>query len=67
MSKDLSFEEYIKPEIESGNMAEDGTPLKCECGCDQLHKSEISMYEYDYICNNCNNIVGTWSYGSWIL
>jgi len=33
MKEEESFEDYLKKQIEDGYISEDGTPLKCECGC----------------------------------
>lgn len=74
MAKNLSFEEYIKMQVEEGYISEDGTPLKCTCGCKTFKK--VNIYneegwevEYSLECKNesCYRIVGTWSYGHWQL
>lgn len=72
--EEISFEEYLKQEIEAGFIDSNGTPLKCKCGCKKFKK--VNVYneegwevEYSLECKNesCYKIVGTWSYGNWQL
>ena len=67
-----SLEDYFKGEIEAGYISEDGTPLKCECGCtdfEQVNQTygEGWIEEYSWKCTNdkCLKIVGHWAYGNW--
>jgi len=72
VSSSLSFEEYYKQQIAEGYIAEDGTPLKCGCGCTEF--KQVNQYygegwieEYSLECANedCLKIVGTWAFGKW--
>jgi hypothetical protein len=65
-----SIAEYLKGEIEAGYVAEDGTPLKCHCGCTEFtnvneYFCQYGREEYEQKCNNCGKIVGHWAYGYW--
>jgi hypothetical protein len=51
-------------------VAEDGTPLKCHCGCTEFtnvneYFCQYGREEYEQKCNNCGKIVGHWAYGYW--
>lgn len=66
------LESYLKTQIDQGFILEDGTPLKCQCGCTKLkqvnqHYYEGWIEEYSLECTNedCLKIVGTWAYGHW--
>ena len=66
------MEDYYKKQIEEGYIEEDGTPLKCECGCVNFKQvnqvyGEGWIEEYSLECRNedCLKIVGHWSYGYW--
>lgn len=67
-----SLEDYIKRQINEGYIAEDGHPLKCECGhtefkqVDELY-GEGYIEEYILECTNqeCLKIVGCWSFVYW--
>lgn len=68
------FDEHHKKQIEKGFITEDGTPLKCECGCEDF--KQVNRYygvgcieEYSLQCENenCKKIVGHWAYGNWIV
>lgn len=69
---DLDMHEYAEKLISDGYIAEDGTPLKCQCGCEQL-KSDNTYYEdtriieYSVFCTECGTRVGIWSYGCWVM
>ena len=71
-SSSLSFEEYYKQQIAEGYITENGTPLKCSCGCTEF--KQVNQYygegwieEYSLECTNedCLKIVGTWAFGHW--
>ena len=74
VNDDKSFEQFLKEEIEAGYMSENGSPIKCHCGCtdfkevDKYHENG-HVVEYALECKNedCLKIVGRWSYGSWLL
>lgn len=66
------FEEYMKEQIKEGFISENGTPLKCWCGCSNFkqvntYSSEYGIEEYSLQCTNidCLRIVGYWGYGNW--
>lgn len=40
-SENISFEDYIKKQLEKGFIDSYGTPLKCECGCKKFKKVNI--------------------------
>lgn len=70
----MTFEEEMKYRVDNGYMSEDGTPLKCECGCTDF--KQVNQYygegwieEYQLECKNeyCFKIVGHWAYGNWQL
>lgn len=72
--EELSFEEYHKKMVSEGYISSDGAPKKCLCGCSEF--KEVNVYrgegyteEYSLQCKNekCLKIVGTWSYGNWLL
>jgi hypothetical protein len=42
VSSSLSFEEYIKKQIKEGYISENGTPLKCWCGCTDFKQVNVS-------------------------
>lgn len=72
VSSSLSFEEYMKQQVEEGYISENGTPLKCLCGCINfkqmnVYLSEHGIEEYSLQCTNseCLKIVGHWAYGNW--
>lgn len=70
VSSSLSFEEYMKKEIEEGYISENGTPLKCWCGNKEfkqvkIYQSEYGIEEYSLQCTECLKIVGHWAYGNW--
>lgn len=69
-----SFEESFKRLTEEGYLTPYGEPTKCECGCTEF--KQVNQYygegyieEYQLECTNqeCLKIVGTWSYGNWML
>ena len=66
------FEDFYRRQIQEGFISEDGTPLKCECGCTDFKRvneyfGEGYVEEYSLECKNenCLKLVGTWSYGNW--
>jgi len=72
VTSSLSFEDYYKEQIAEGYIAENGTPLKCGCGCTEF--KQVNQYygegwieEYSLECTNedCLKIVGTWAFGHW--
>ena len=72
VSSSLSFEDYMKEQIEEGYIAENGTPLKCWCGCTDFKQvkqyyCEHGIEEYSLQCTNieCLKIVGHWAFGNW--
>lgn len=66
-----TFEEYIVELIKNGYISENGHPLKCMwCDSPNLRSDNFSHFnhtvcEYDIVCNDCDEIVGHWAYGSW--
>lgn len=65
-------EDYINDMIRQGYMAEDGTPLKCKCGCTDFEMSDeyrgsYGLEEYSLKCTKCSMTVGHWAYGYWQL
>ncbi|AGH56712.1 hypothetical protein Phi19:2_gp097 [Cellulophaga phage phi19:2] len=67
-----SIEEYIKEQERLGYIYPDGQPKKCECECTQFKQINVShgegwVEEYSLQCTNqdCEKIVGHWSYGHW--
>lgn len=47
----------------------DYPPLKCDCGCENVHKNEQyqgdDLVEYDLYCGKCGKYLGHFTYGSW--
>ena len=67
---DEELEDYIDRLVKDGYIMEDGTPLKCVCGCTDFEQSgeyydEHSIIEYALNCKACGAQVGYWSYGNW--
>lgn len=67
-----SIEQWIEEEVKNGYIKEDGTPIKCHCGGEELEQKitdtiEGHVCEYDMGCIKCGKVCGTWSYGNWIL
>ena len=63
-------EDYIKQMVDNGFIKEDGTPLKCQCGCTDFEQSgeyweEHTIIEYALNCKTCGERVGYWAYGYW--
>lgn len=72
--EELTFEEYHKKMFDEGYICADGAPKKCLCGCSEfkevnIYRGEGCTEEYSLQCTNekCLKIVGTWSYGNWLL
>ena len=72
VSSSLSFEDYMKEQIEEGYISANGTPLKCWCGCTDFKQvkqyyCEHGIEEYSLQCTNieCLKIVGHWAFGNW--
>ena len=64
------MQKYINELVKEGYILEDGTPIKCYCGCKDFE--EVNKYyenhspiEFQLKCKKCGNIVGHWSYGYW--
>ena len=57
--EDLEFEKHLEQQIKDGYMLEDGTPLKCQCGCTILKQVTTNkLYgwgdvEYIMVCDEC--------------
>lgn len=65
-----STEDYMDQLIKDGYISEDGTPLKCSCGCTDFEQTgeyyeEHSLVEYSLNCKSCGKRVGYWAYGNW--
>lgn len=72
METEKEYLDYLNNLIKEGYIAESGKPLKCFCGNTSfietdLIKEEHCVVEYKLQCNECNKIVGYWSYGYWQL
>lgn len=71
--KDLDFPSTIKYLVDKGYCDNDLTPLKCtNCDSHNLERTNIMydnyhLVEYQIKCKDCNEILGTWSYGGWSL
>ena len=70
----MTFAELIQQEIKEGYRAERTLePLKCHwCDSENLedrnHMGEDGrIEEYEKHCNDCDKLVGIWSYGYWQL
>lgn len=66
------MQKYIDKKVKQGYILEDGTPLKCSCGCTDLEQTgeyyeEHWIVEYAVKCKSCGKQVGYWAYGSWEL
>ena len=64
------MDKYVKQLVDDGFIAEDGTPIKCSCGCTDFERVKEyydthSLVEYQLQCARCNKIVGHWAYGYW--
>jgi hypothetical protein len=56
--------------VKWGYIMEDGTPIKCFCGCSDLKYTVVDRINYDICeqdvhCIRCGKLVGHWGYGSW--
>lgn len=66
----MNIDEYISERINSGFIAKDGKPLKCECGCIDFtdfdeYFCQYGREEYAQKCNRCGKTVGRWAFGYW--
>lgn len=76
IKKVRTVEEYINWQIQKGYIKEDGTPLKCKCGCRKFKRGKeyydeiwggYYVVEYAELCKSCGRTVGYWAYGNWEL
>ena len=67
------LEKHIAEKVEKGVIDKDGMPLKCEnCGCTDFEMYDVMTCQYGYEeykvkCRYCQEPVGYWAYGSWVL
>ena len=68
----MSTDECYKDMVDNGFIDEDGTPLKCICGCKEfidvnVCRIDITVCEFETRCIECGETVGYWAYGSWMI
>lgn len=72
MNEEMSYYDYLKKQVNDGFISENGTPLKCFCGCNSFKRIKeyygaFGIEEYSLQCEKCKKIVGHWAYGNWQL
>lgn len=67
----MTIEEDIKRKLDLGVITKELEPIKCEaCGADKYRDKTTDSLDYlevekNRICNNCGEVMGSWSYGCW--
>jgi len=65
------MDKHIQEEFEAGYIDDNLQPIKCHhCGGKTFKDHPVNVenagvMEYDRECDNCKEIVGSWSYGHW--
>jgi len=69
----MDLKKDIADRVEKGLIDETCMPLKCEsCGCVDFEMYDVMACQYGYTeykvkCKKCQQPVGYWAYGAWVL